>query len=388
MQRIGDVLLATPLVRSIKAQWPQAQIDLIVFRGTEGVLEHNPDVRQVIAVARRATWRERFADAARIWRRYDLACATISSSRCRFYAWAAGRKRVGLLDPDRNGQLSALMLHRLAIDDHRSVHTVTSNLALTQLIGVSPRADVVAPGIGNDPARRVAFDARFASTLGTPAVRSLAVLHPFPMYVYKQWRIDGWTQVIAWLRDQGFAVALSGGQAPAERAYAMRVVEAAGEPVLNLVGQLTLGETAEMIRRAKVFIGPDTGVTHIASGCGTPTVALFGPSNPIRWGPWPSHWPVGDEPWALRGSGRRGNVFLLQGGGACVPCKQEGCERHVDSESRCLTELDASRVIAAVAELLGLPKPHRQPMPMPMPQPQLQPGGARWAPLPYVARRK
>jgi heptosyltransferase III len=371
-QRIGDVLLATSLVRSMKAQWPQAQIDMIVFRGTEGVLEHNPDVRQVIVVARRATWRERFADAGRIWRRYDLACATISSSRCRFYAWAAGRKRVGLQDPDRNGRLSALMLHRLAIDNHRSVHTVTSNLALTKLIGVTPRADVVAPGIGHDPARRVAFDARFAGALGTPAVRRLAVLHPFPMYAYKQWRIEGWAQMIAWLRDQDFAVALSGGPAPAEQEYAKRVVEAAGEPVLNLVGQLTLGETAEMIRNARLYVGPDTGVTHIAAACGTPTVALFGPSNPTRWGPWPSNWPAGDEPWPLRGSGRRGNVFLLQGEGPCVPCRQEGCDRHVESYSRCLTELDASRVIAAAAELLGLPQP--------------EPDGARRVPLFHVAR--
>lgn len=41
-RRIGDVLLTTPLVRSLKARWPDAQIDMLVFRGTEGVLEHNP----------------------------------------------------------------------------------------------------------------------------------------------------------------------------------------------------------------------------------------------------------------------------------------------------------------------------------------------------------
>ena len=53
-RRIGDVLLTTPLVRSLKARWPDAQIDMLVFRGTEGVLEHNPDVRRVIVVAQRA----------------------------------------------------------------------------------------------------------------------------------------------------------------------------------------------------------------------------------------------------------------------------------------------------------------------------------------------
>ncbi|TKC83209.1 glycosyltransferase family 9 protein [Trinickia terrae] len=354
-RRIGDVLLTTPLVRSLKAKWPEAQIDMIVFRGTEGVLEHNPDIRRVIVVAQRARLRERFADAARIWRRYDLACAAISSDRARFYTWFAGRKRVGVVDPERVTRLARFMLSGIALNQHAYVHTVTSCLALASLVGAEPLADVVAPGIGDDPARRSQFDARFDAPPAVLPRQPLAVLHPSPMYAYKQWTVAGWAELTRWLRAQGFAVALSGGPAAAETEYAQRVVTAAGEPVLNLVGQLSFGETAEMIRRAKLFVGPDTGATHVAAACGTPTIALFGPSNPVRWGPWPSHWPAGNEPWPLRGSGRRGNVYLLQGEGECVPCKLEGCDRHLDSFSECLTQLDARRVIGVAAEMLGLP---------------------------------
>ena len=109
-RRIGDVLLTTPIVRSLKARWPDAQIDMLVFRGTEGVLEHNPDVHRVIVVAPRARLRERFSDAARIWRRYDLACAAVSSDRPRFYAWFAGKRRIGLVDPDRVTRLKRFLL--------------------------------------------------------------------------------------------------------------------------------------------------------------------------------------------------------------------------------------------------------------------------------------
>lgn len=352
-RRIGDVLLTTPLVRSLKAQWPDAQIDMQVFRGTQGVLENNPDVRQVIVVAQRASLRERFADAARIWRRYDLACAAVPSDRARFYSWLAGRKRVGLLDWTRVTRVARFMLDRFAINDDRVAHTVTSALALAEVLGVTPLAHVVPPAIGGDAATRARFEARFDSVPGISREQPLAVLHPYPMYAYKQWRIEGWVETIAWLRAQGFAVALTGGPAPAEQAYARQVIAAAGEPVLNLVGELTLGETAETIRRAKLFIGVDTGVTHIAAACGTPTLALFGPSNALRWGPWPDRWPAGHEPWPLKGSGRRGNVYLLQGEGPCVPCKLEGCDRHTASLSACLTQLKTNRVIAATAELLG-----------------------------------
>lgn len=348
-QRIGDVLLSTALVRSIKRQWPQAQIDMLVYEGTDGVLENNPDLRRVIRVARHAPLPRRLIDAARLWRRYDLACATIGSSTCRVYAWAAARKRVGLMEPHRANRLSRFLLDRTALDEHKRVHTVTSNLALTQLIGVTPLAEVVAPGVADEPGKRAAFDARLAPLQGRP----FAVLHPYPMYRYKQWRLDGWVAMIGWLREQGCAVALSGGPAAAEVDYAAQVAAAAGEPVLNLVGQLRLGETAELIRRAKLFIGPDTGATHIAAASGTPTLALFGPSNPVRWGPWPAQWPAGKEPWAHVGSGQRGNVYLLQGAGACVPCGFEGCDRHRESESQCLTGMEVSRVIEAAAQLLA-----------------------------------
>ncbi len=353
-RRLGDVLLTTPLVRSLKARWPDAQIDMIVFQGTEGVLEHNPDIRRVITVAQRARPKERIADALRIWRKYDLACAAISSDRARFYAFFAGRRRIGLVDPERLTRLTRFILNGVVLDEHRDVHTVTSNLSLAGALGVTPCADVVAPGIGDDPAAHARFDAKLYGTSALLRDEPYVVLHPYPMFRYKRWREDGWVDLVRWARSRGLAVALSGGPAQAECDYAARIAQAAGEPVLNMAGKLSFGESAEMFRRARLFIGPDTGATHVAAACGVPTIALFGPSNPTRWGPWPAHWPAGSEPWPLRGSQRCGNVYLLQGEGDCVPCKLEGCDRHLDSWSRCLTELPSARVIGAAAAMLGL----------------------------------
>lgn len=355
-RRIGDVLLTTPFVRSLKAQWPDTPIDMLVFRGTEGVVEHNPDVRKVITVAQRAPLRERIADAMRLWRRYDLACAAISSDRPRFYAFFAGKKRIALVDPDRVTRLNRIMLHGIALNEHQSVHTVRSSLALASLLGIAEQADVVPPGIGDDPARRAAFDARFDVPGVIEPGQPFVVLHLLPMFEYKRWTIDGWVELIRSLRAAGLAVVLSGGPAQAEREYAERVASVSGEPVLNLVGELSFGESAELYRRARLYIGPDTGATHVAAATGTPTVAIFGPTDAVRWGPWPKGWPADRDPWPLCGSGRRGNVYLLQGEGSCVPCKQEGCDRHIASASACLTELPASRVIAAAMHMLESPR--------------------------------
>ena len=53
-RRIGDVLLATPVIRSLRRHWPEAAIDMLVFRGTEGVLAGNPDIRRVLTKIGRA----------------------------------------------------------------------------------------------------------------------------------------------------------------------------------------------------------------------------------------------------------------------------------------------------------------------------------------------
>ncbi|WP_373682998.1 glycosyltransferase family 9 protein [Paraburkholderia sp. UYCP14C] len=358
-RRIGDVLLVTPLVRSLKAQWPEANIDMLVLRGTEGALEHNPDLRRVTVEAPRAPLRARLVTAAKIWRRYDLACAAVDSDRALIYAWVAGRKRIGLVDAERVKWFARAMLHRMALDRQLDAHVVSSTLELAQLVGATPRAKVVPPGIGPDPEHWARFAARFSALPAARQGQPLVVLHPHSILAYKQWTIGNWATTIRWLREQDFAVVLSGGPAQAEREYASRVIAVAGEPVLNLVGELTLGETAEVIRRAKLFIGPDTSVTHIAAACGTLTIALFGSSDPVRWGPWPCDWPLVETPWPRHGSNRRGNVYLLQGEKACVPCRREGCDEHKESVSDCLIDLPASSVIAVAAQMLGLPAPIR-----------------------------
>ena len=109
-----------------------------------------------------------------------------------------------------------------------------------------------------------------------------------------------------------------------------------------------------LLSQAKIYIGPDTVVTHMAAALGVPTMALFGPSNPVKWGPWPKAWTL-SNPFVRVGSQHRNNVYLMQGSGVCVPCFQEGCEQHIRSHSRCLENLTAQQVINKVRILINYP---------------------------------
>jgi heptosyltransferase-3 len=341
-RRIGDVLLATPLVRSIRRAWPDAAIDCLVFAGTEGVLAGNPDLRDVLTIAERPGLRAHLAFLRQIRRRYDLALCTLPGDRPTIYAWRAGRRRAGLALPGVKHAWKRALLNAWSPFDDRATHSVTGNLALARLIGIEPRPEVVAAWSERDAsalAQALPFDAR---------VTRYAVLHLFPKFRYKEWTAAGWLALAKWFAREGIRVVLTGGGATDELAYIARLTREFPADTVNLAGRLDFPQVACLIAGAAVYVGPDTATTHLAAATGTPTIALFGPSNPVRWGPWPSGYEEAASPFELRGSRTVNNVTLLQGKKHCVPCLLEGCERHIESRSDCLEEMPAARVIDAV----------------------------------------
>src|SRR5436305_11758283 len=130
LRRLGDVLLTTPLIRSLKRAFPDAAIDALVFDGTQGILAGNPDIADVVVTPARPPMRETPALLRRLWRRYDLAFSTQSGDRPTFYAWAAGRRSVGFVA----GSNLAARLKRFALTDavasEPGTHRVREVLAL------------------------------------------------------------------------------------------------------------------------------------------------------------------------------------------------------------------------------------------------------------------
>src|SRR5258708_23250058 len=90
LRRLGDVLLTTPLIRSLKQAFPDAAIEALVFAGTEGILAGNLDLAGVIAMPPRDPGAS-LALARALWRRYDLAVSTQPGDRPTLFAWIAGR---------------------------------------------------------------------------------------------------------------------------------------------------------------------------------------------------------------------------------------------------------------------------------------------------------
>src|SRR6185312_17119023 len=93
-RRLGDVLLTTPLVRSVRRQWPDARLDVLVFADTAGILDGNPDIDRVVTMPPRPSIDQSMSVAAAIFRRYDLAISTQTGDRPTGFALLASSRAV------------------------------------------------------------------------------------------------------------------------------------------------------------------------------------------------------------------------------------------------------------------------------------------------------
>ena len=347
--RIGDVLLSTPVIRSMRLAWPQAEIDVLVFVHTEEVLLRNPDINRVITIPTRPGFWQHLRLLLGLFRRYDLALTTLLGDRPTLYVWIAGKTRIGMQDGTKRESWKKRLLTHWAKFDNFDTHTVLNNLGLVDLVGIKRIHEVVVAWNFLDE-KSVTEILPFE--IGK---QNFAVLHLSPKYSYKMWHRNGWIDVAKWLEENGVRAVLTGSSDPVEIAYIGQIFSAMPSSVVNMAGKLNLAESTFLISRAKYFVGPDTALTHIAAALGISTVALFGPSNPVKWGPWPKGYEKDSNPYRLKGTQIVNNVVLLQGEGACVPCMEEGCERNIASLSDCLQNLPSTKAIEAL-ELLNATK--------------------------------
>ncbi len=343
-RRMGDVLLTAPLIRTLKSAWTHAELDVLVFENTRDVLAHHPDIRQVIALPSNLSSLAKLKWNLSLWNQYDLAVSALPSDRATFYAWLAGKTRVGLLEEKLNQNWKKHLLHGWVMFDNLNTHTVSMGLKLSSLLGLPPKYDIDVFWSKQD-------SDFIDKTL--QGCQKMAVLHLYPKYAYKMWHAQAWIEVASWLHAQDIQVVLTGSSDPSEMGYIQALQSKFPASTLNLSGVLSFAQLACLIKKAAIYIGPDTVATHLSAAMGTPTVALFGPSNPVKWGPWPKGYHEDKSPWVMQSPiQRNANVVLLQGQGDCVPCFLEGCNRNLNSRSRCLDELSAQCVIDAIKEFL------------------------------------
>lgn len=362
-RQIGDVLVTTPLISRARELWPDAEFHFLGYRGKLEMLKGNPDIAQTIETSDHPKLKEYFSLFFKLFQRYDLAVVTQPSDRAYFYGLLAAHQRVGVLgghpqglteqdqakkskSDKQNAWKKAISLHTVDVD-YFAQHVITEKLRLLEVFCLNPLElfkkpiSVTAPAC--DP-----ITPSIAAQLRSPYV----VVHPGPLTAYKRWPLAYWQTLLTWIIKQGWQVVLSASPAKQDLQLNQDILSLLDEEtrkhVVDAAGLLTIPQAGTLIRGAIVYIGVDTSITHLAAACNTPTIALFGPTPPTNFGPWPNGF-IGAQPYQLRARSQTvGNVTILQGPGECVPCRKAGCEDRASSNSECLDQLEPNHVIAAL----------------------------------------
>ena len=359
-RQIGDVLITTPLITKARELWPDAEFHFLGYRGKLDMLKDNPDITRTIETSDRPKVKEYFFLFFQLFYSYDLAIITQPSDRAYFYGLVAARKRLGIIGGHPQGLAEqdqakyrksekqniwkkAICLYTVDVD-YFAQHVIAEKLRLLEIfyknslelfkkpISVTPPAgDPITPSI--------------AAQLHSPYV----VVHPGPLTAYKRWPLAYWQTLLTWITQQGWQVVLSASPAKQDLELNKDILSLLDEDtrkrVVNTAGLLYIPQVGTLIRGALAYVGVDTSITHLAAACNTPTIALFGPTPPTNFGPWPNGF-IGKQPYKLRARSQTvGNVTILQGPGECVPCRKAGCEDRASSHSECLDELDPNQVI-------------------------------------------
>ncbi len=343
LSAIGDCLHAAPVVSTIRRTHPDAFIGWAIQEPSATLLRGYPGVDRFHVYPRRI--RGARARLLALWRfrrelqsfGYDTAVDVQGLTKSGLVAWCSGaRERVGFGGGRALGsrELNAVFVNRRFRIEPTVRHVVDRNLALARACGL-------AADDGATPEWRLAeYDEPAALSFleaGGLAEGSYAVVSPGTIWRTKRWPAERFAAVARRLAGELSLPVVVVWAGDEERLAAERVAEGAGEAGrVSLAPPTDLRELATLLRHAALFIGCDSGPAHLAAALGVPCVSVFGPTDPARNGP----------------VGPRSASVQLQPLMDCQPCWRRTCSR---GDFACLERLEADRVFAACAQMLGPP---------------------------------
>lgn len=330
---IGDTILAVPFLRNLRAAYPDAVIDVLVGPESGKVLEGCPYVNELIAFDTtkfhkydRGEGKQRSL-LSYAWelrkRNYDTAFVLKRSLSSAILALLIGaRYRIGYGTQGR----SFMLTH--AFPMRNDVHEVESVLDALRAAKIPIKDKHLEAWTNNEEQLALAAIAPEVTACGgTKILVHAAAAHPDKMYP-----LALWADVMKQLKDKHADATFFFTGAPRDYQLYSELEKLAGIQGVNLAGRLSLRLSIALMQNMHVAACVDSGPAHLGAAAGVPVVAIFGPTDPVRWGPW--------------GEAHTTVVKDL----ACRPC---GYKKTCDDRRECLTELAPERVVDAIESKLS-----------------------------------
>lgn len=321
---LGDIVHAVPAAAALRTAFPGARIDWLVEAKHRPFLDLVTVVDRIVVVGQPsiAGWTEAVRQLRQV--RYDVALDFQGLLKSAVLARASGAARVIGFSLWHLREKTARPFYSEAGSEEvgEPEHVIHKNLRLLRTVGVTDD--------------RVAFPLAAPESAALGSVRAaigdgpFALVNPGAAWPNKRWPPDRFGAVAAFLRDiRGLASIVLWG--PGEEALARAVVDASGGSA-RVAPPTSIADLLALAREASLMVCGDTGPLHIAAATGTPTVSIFGPTNPRRNGPWSSE------------------DVVVSRYAAC------GChyDRRCHQASWCLDDVSVAEVTAAIQQRLSV----------------------------------
>ena len=334
LRSLGDTVLSTPLYAALKAWRPDLRLSALVEEPFDEVLRGNPDLEsvfplQVHRTKKRSTARARWRTLRQIRRKRFDCCINLHGGATS--AWLTGmsaaRHRIGL-HGYRNSFCYNVRTKLPSPPPGERWHSARFQLEWLYRLGLE---EGPAPPARLFPAPRLrsVLETRLRDA-GLSSSRPLCVIQPGSRFHTKEWTDSGFAEISDTLQNEhGYATLLVGAE---EEEPKIRSVAGLCRTRPASIWGLTISELTWVLDKAGLFVGNDSGPTHMAAALGVPVLVLFGSSDSSLWRPWQAIHEVVQNPFD------------------CNPCPGYRC--HVYGEPQCILSITPDQVKEALQRLL------------------------------------
>ena len=297
---IGDVTRAIPLANLVRRAFPRARIAWAIEPAAAPLIEHHPAVDEIILFDRDRWWRSFWPFLSGIrWRRFDLVLDLQRHLKSGLISrWSGAPHRVGFHRRDAK-ELNWLFNNHTISPVAKDASKLAHYLKFAEFLGIEPHP--IEWKFHLLPDEEAAVEKMLREVGG-----------PFAAYcVGGRWESKRWfpeeaaKSAAEVKRCYGFEVVLLGGKE--DTAFAEEMERQDSARFFNWAGRTSLREVIGILSRAELAVGPDSGLMHISAAVGTPVVSLWGPTDPLRTGPFGYQ------------------ELIVQGKAACAPCYLKRC---------------------------------------------------------------
>ncbi len=355
LSAVGDVINVLPALKSLRLAYPSAHIAWLVEDRAKDMLEDNPDLDNIFVFPRK-TWQKEIKNPIKVIPTIIKAFKFFRNINCENFDLVIdfqGNLKSGLMTMfcgkdvklgfDRKSckEWNNLFTNRHAHLKETRIHRIDKNLGLIKAIGID--SDYVKPEV-----IILEKDKEFIAKFINEKVkdnRQLAVIHPGTSKFgeFKRWPTENYAKLADMLiKKLNISVIFTWGGS--EITIVNEIVSLMQEKAIISCKTNSLKQLAELIRRSNIFISGDTGPMHMASIIEKPLVAIFGPKDPIIYGPYLLSKELDHDNLTLKNPFNRAN--LVRKDLPCSPCKKRKCKQNI-----CVTSVSPDEVFNSIIEL-------------------------------------